>query len=234
MSQNVVEVIVSPNPDPVQVTINPTTNVVEVTITPVQNTVQVQINEPALIDQSLAIAIQKAEEASQSAQDSAQSAQESLTSSQDSANSAQQSSDSAAAALLSEQAAAASKQAAETAESNAETAAVTATTQADIATTKATEATDALNQILPIAQDIADLNLFLSTFTVELINSLTVDFYAPQALKITGSTAIIGTPTVTVLVNDSAYTLDTAIAQGAKITVNVSVASVVNLAITYL
>jgi hypothetical protein len=103
-----------------------------------------------------------------------------------------------------------------------------------IAEAKAQEATDALDTILPIAQEIADLNLFLSRFTVELIQGLSVDFYAPQDLKITGFDAIIGTPTITILVNDSSYTLDSTINEGSKITVTTTIATVVNLSITYL
>ncbi len=56
---------------------------------------------------------------------------------------------------------------------------------------------------------------------------LTVDFYAPYAMTIDTVTDVKNTPTTTILVNGSAYTLGTAITLGSLITVTVSTASVV-------
>jgi autotransporter-associated beta strand protein len=71
--------------------------------------------------------------------------------------------------------------------------------------------------------------LDLATFTIELIDELSVDFYAPADLKINTTTVISGSGTVSLQVNDSAYTLGTLINQGDKITISVNTASVVNL-----
>lgn len=66
--------------------------------------------------------------------------------------------------------------------------------------------------------------------TVELMDSLNVDFYAGYNLKINTITAIVGTPTtIIVKKNDSTYTLGNLISQGDKITVEVDVPSVINL-----
>jgi hypothetical protein len=65
--------------------------------------------------------------------------------------------------------------------------------------------------------------------TVELIDSLEVDFYATDDLKINSTSVIVGSGTITIEVNDSAYTLETLIDQGDKITVSTTTASVVNL-----
>jgi hypothetical protein len=68
-----------------------------------------------------------------------------------------------------------------------------------------------------------------ATFTIELIQLQSVDFYAPGALRINTITPIFASPTTTLKVNDVAYTLGALISQGAKITVEVNIASVVNL-----
>jgi hypothetical protein len=68
-----------------------------------------------------------------------------------------------------------------------------------------------------------------SRITVELIDSLEVDFYATDDLKINSFTLIVGSGTITIEVNDSSYTLGTVINQGDKITVSTTTASVVNL-----
>jgi hypothetical protein len=69
-------------------------------------------------------------------------------------------------------------------------------------------------------------------FTVELIDALTVDFYAPYDLKINTVTNILNTPTITIDDDGVAYTLTNTILAGSKITVTASVAGVVNLNIT--
>jgi hypothetical protein len=68
-----------------------------------------------------------------------------------------------------------------------------------------------------------------ATFTIELIALQNVNFYAPGALRINTITPIFASPTTTLKVNDVAYTLGALISQGAKITVEVNIASVVNL-----
>ena len=77
-------------------------------------------------------------------------------------------------------------------------------------------------------QDIAEL-VVAPLYTVELIDVLTVDFYAPLSFSIDSITDIVNAPTTTILVAGAAYTLGTSIAIGAKITVTVSTAAVVQL-----
>jgi hypothetical protein len=69
-------------------------------------------------------------------------------------------------------------------------------------------------------------------YTVELMDALTVDFYAPYDLKINSTTNIKNAPTITILDDGAAYTLTNTIAIGSKITVTASVAGVTNLNIT--
>jgi len=66
-------------------------------------------------------------------------------------------------------------------------------------------------------------------YTVELIDALTIDIYAPYGMKINSVTNILNSPTTTILVGGSAYTLGNTITTGQKITVTVSVAAVVTL-----
>jgi len=66
-------------------------------------------------------------------------------------------------------------------------------------------------------------------YTVELMDALTVDFYAPYDLKINSVTNILNTPTTTILDDGAAYTLTNTILIGSKITVTVNTAAVVNL-----
>jgi len=73
----------------------------------------------------------------------------------------------------------------------------------------------------------SELTLF--TFTVELIEALSVDFYAPANIKIDSANVISGTGTITLEVNNAAYTLTNSITQGSKITVITTTPSVVNL-----
>jgi hypothetical protein len=69
-------------------------------------------------------------------------------------------------------------------------------------------------------------------YTVELMDALTVDFYAPYDLKINTTTNIKNAPTITIQDDGAAYTLTNTIAVGSKITVTASVAGVTNLNIT--
>jgi hypothetical protein len=66
-------------------------------------------------------------------------------------------------------------------------------------------------------------------YTIELIDVLTVDFYAPYDLKINSVTDILNTPTTTIDDDGVAYVLGATIAAGSKITITVDTAAVVNL-----
>jgi hypothetical protein len=66
-------------------------------------------------------------------------------------------------------------------------------------------------------------------FTVDLIDALTVDFYAPKDLKINSIVLISGSGTTSLQVNNAPYTLTTLVNQGDKITVTTTTPSVVNL-----
>jgi hypothetical protein len=66
-------------------------------------------------------------------------------------------------------------------------------------------------------------------FTIELVDALTVDFYAPYNLKINTVTNVFNAPSTTILDDGVAYTLTNTIAVGSKVTVTVNTASVVNL-----
>lgn len=66
-------------------------------------------------------------------------------------------------------------------------------------------------------------------YTIELVDALTVDFYAAYNLKINSVTNILNSPTTTILDDGVAYTLGNTIASGSKITVTVNTASVVTL-----
>jgi hypothetical protein len=69
-------------------------------------------------------------------------------------------------------------------------------------------------------------------YTIELIDALTVDFYAPYDLKINTISNVLNSPTTTILDDGAAYTLTNTIAIGSKITVTVNTAAVINLNIT--
>lgn len=71
----------------------------------------------------------------------------------------------------------------------------------------------------------------IDRITVELIDALTVDFYASSSFSIQSITDIVNAPTTTILLNDAAYTLTDPIVSGDKITVTVDTAAVVNLLI---
>lgn len=66
-------------------------------------------------------------------------------------------------------------------------------------------------------------------YTIELVDALTVDFYAAYDLKINSVTNILNSPTTTILDDGVSYTLGNTIASGSKITVTVNTASVVTL-----
>jgi len=66
-------------------------------------------------------------------------------------------------------------------------------------------------------------------YTIELVDALTVDFYAPYDLKIKSVSNILNSPTTTILDDGASYTLGNTIASGSKITVTVNTASVVTL-----
>ena len=72
-----------------------------------------------------------------------------------------------------------------------------------------------------------------ATITVELISQLTTNFYAPNALRINSTALISGSGTLTLKVNDVAYTLGNLIPQGAKITAETTSQSVYNLISVY-
>jgi hypothetical protein len=69
-------------------------------------------------------------------------------------------------------------------------------------------------------------------YTVELMDALTVDFYAPYDLKINTVTNILNAPTITIDDDGVAYTLTNTISAGSKITVTADIAGVTNLNIT--
>ena len=69
----------------------------------------------------------------------------------------------------------------------------------------------------------------LSTFTIELIDVLDLDFYAPFNMQINTVTDLVNTPTSSLEVNDVAYVLENPINAGDKITVIVDTAAVVQL-----
>jgi len=76
-------------------------------------------------------------------------------------------------------------------------------------------------------------NTFKATFTIDLIDLQEVDFYASRDLKINTITNLVASPTITLKVNDSTYTLEDLISQGDKVTVESDIASVINLNAIY-
>jgi hypothetical protein len=69
-------------------------------------------------------------------------------------------------------------------------------------------------------------------YTIELMDALTVDFYAPYNMSINSVTNIKNSPTITLQDDGAAYTLGASIAVGSKITVTASIAGVANLTIS--
>ena len=103
------------------------------------------------------------------------------------------------------------------------------TSGADATTADIADSTDKRYQT-----DAQKTNFTNPKITVECIDALTVDFYAMYTFQIDSVTAITNSPTTTILVNNSAYTFGVSIATGAKITVTLNTAGVVNLNTTRL
>ena len=97
---------------------------------------------------------------------------------------------------------------------------------------KATDLSSPDNTKYPTTLAVANENK-KATITVELISQLTTNFYAPNALRINSTALISGSGTLTLKVNDVAYTLTDLIPQGAKITAETTSASVYNLISIY-
>jgi hypothetical protein len=74
-----------------------------------------------------------------------------------------------------------------------------------------------------------DVIVFRPKFTIELIDALTTDFYAPYNLSIGSVTNILNSPTITIQDDGVAYTLGNTIASGSRITITANTASVVTL-----
>lgn len=69
-------------------------------------------------------------------------------------------------------------------------------------------------------------------WTIELINALSVDVYAPYNLSIDVKTNILNSPTITIYDDDVLYTLGNTIAIGSKITIVATSIGVTNLTLT--
>lgn len=78
-------------------------------------------------------------------------------------------------------------------------------------------------------EQIKDRIELLPVFTIELIDVLTVDFYAPFDMEIKTVIDLVNLPTTTLEVEDVAYVLGDPINAGDKITVTVDIAAVVQL-----
>ena len=76
-------------------------------------------------------------------------------------------------------------------------------------------------------------NLNQATFTIDLIEELTIDIYAPYDLRISSVANIVNTPVTVIQVNDNSYTFNNLINQGDKITITLDVNGVINLNILY-
>jgi hypothetical protein len=82
---------------------------------------------------------------------------------------------------------------------------------------------------LTITRSSGDVTILYPKFTIELVNALSVDFYAPYNLSIDTITNILNSPSITIYDDGVLYTLTNTIAVGSKITVVSSTASVVTL-----
>ena len=67
---------------------------------------------------------------------------------------------------------------------------------------------------------------------VELMDDLTISFYAPNAMSIDTIDNILNAPTTTVTAGGQAYTLGNNIAQGSEVSITVNTASVIRLNVT--
>ena len=74
-----------------------------------------------------------------------------------------------------------------------------------------------------------NLNILVHNFTIELMDSLSIDFYAPFNLKINSIVNIKNQPTINIAVENSSYSLGGTILKGNKITVTASTISVISL-----
>lgn len=72
-----------------------------------------------------------------------------------------------------------------------------------------------------------------STFTIELLETQSVDFYAPAVLRMIDSDVIVGTAFAIIEVNDAPYTFGNLIGTGSKITVTADGQLVINLYVRY-
>ena len=66
-------------------------------------------------------------------------------------------------------------------------------------------------------------------WTIDFMDFLTMDIYAPYNLQVVSITAIVNAPTVTVLVNDVAYVEGQTVVKGSKVTLTVDANSVINV-----
>lgn len=66
-------------------------------------------------------------------------------------------------------------------------------------------------------------------WTVELIDAQSVDFYSPYNLIISSSSNVLNSPTIQIKDDNVTYQFGNTISAGSKITVNSSIASVINL-----
>lgn len=90
-----------------------------------------------------------------------------------------------------------------------------------------------VGEILATGQIIADsIAVSSEAWTIELIDSQIVDFYAPYELSIDSIDNILNSPTITLKDDGVTYSLTSNIASGSKITVLASTASVVTLNVT--
>lgn len=84
---------------------------------------------------------------------------------------------------------------------------------------------DNTNEILSVSE----LNVINEIWTIELIDALTVDVYAPFNLAISTIVNVLNTPVITINDDDVLYTLGNTILMGSKITITSDIASVINL-----
>jgi|10_taG_2_1085330.scaffolds.fasta_scaffold38793_2 hypothetical protein len=67
---------------------------------------------------------------------------------------------------------------------------------------------------------------------VELMDDLTINFYAPNNMSIDTIDNILNAPTTTVTAGGQAYTLGNTMAQGSEVSITVNTASVIRLNVT--